>query len=103
MQVEFDPDAHRFEATVPGHPEVAFLDVIKATTVWTFSHTEVPASMEGRGVGSKLVKAALDHVRGLGVMVIPSCPFVAAYIRRHPEEVDLVPDRYRYLVDREGE
>lgn len=59
--------------------------------------------MEGRGVGSRLVKGALDHVRALGAGVIPGCPFVAAYIERHPEEADLVPDRFKFLIERDGE
>jgi predicted GNAT family acetyltransferase len=46
-----------------------------------------------------LVKTALDHARSLGVNVIPRCPFVAAYLRRHPAEQDLVTDRYRFLVE----
>lgn len=99
MTVAYSPERQRFEASVEGHPDVAFIDVIKATTVWTFSHTEVPAALEGRGVGSRLVEAALDHVRALGAGVIPSCPFVAAYIRRHPEQADLVPERFRFLID----
>lgn len=99
----YRPEAQRFEGRLDGHPEVAFIDVIRATTVWTFSHTEVPSSLEGRGVGSRLVKAALDHVRAAGAGVIPSCPFVAAYLRRHPEEADLVPERFRFLIDRGGD
>ncbi len=67
--------------------------------MWTFAHTEVPESLSGRGVGTALVKTALDHARSLGVNVIPRCPFVAAYLRRHPAEQDLVTDRYRFLVE----
>lgn len=52
-------------------------------------HTEVPASLEGGGYGSALAKAALDHARANGLRVIPTCRFVAAYIRRHPEYAEL--------------
>ncbi len=53
-------------------------------------HTEVAPSAEGTGVGSQLVKEALDDIRKRGLRVVPVCPFVAAYIRRHREYADLV-------------
>lgn len=53
--------------------------------VIVFTHTVVPPEIEGHGVGSRLVRGALDGVRDQGLKVIPQCPFVAAYIDRHPE------------------
>ena len=53
-------------------------------------HTEVLPSAAGTGAGSQLVKTALDDIRARGLRVVPYCPFVAAYIRRHPEYADLV-------------
>lgn len=53
-------------------------------------HTEVPPSLEGRGIGAALVAAALDWARAEGLAVLPSCSFVAAYMRRHPETMDLL-------------
>ncbi len=53
-------------------------------------HTEVAPSAEGQHVGSRLVAAALDDIRAQGLRVVPVCPFVAAYLRRHPEYADLV-------------
>jgi hypothetical protein len=53
-------------------------------------HTEVLPSAEGSGLGSRLVAGALDNIRARGLRVVPLCPFVAAYIRRHPEYADLV-------------
>src|SRR5262245_53093729 len=53
-------------------------------------HTEVEPSAEGTGVGSELVKGALDDIRARGLHVVPLCPFIAAYMRRHPEYADLV-------------
>ena len=56
-------------------------------------HTDVDNSVEGSGVGSALVAGALDDIRSRGLRVVPVCPFVAAYIRRHPEYSPLVaPD-----------
>ena len=53
-------------------------------------HTEVDSAFEGRGLGSVLVAGALDDIRRRGLEVEPLCPFVAAYIARHPEYADLV-------------
>jgi predicted GNAT family acetyltransferase len=53
-------------------------------------HTDVASSAEGSGVGSALVAGALDDIRSRGLRVVPLCPFVAAYIRRHPEYDALV-------------
>lgn len=53
-------------------------------------HTEVDEAVEGTGVGSQLVRGALDDLRARGLRLVPLCPFVAAYLRRHPEYADLV-------------
>ena len=59
------------------------------------AHTEIDERREGEGLGSELVRGALDAVRASGKTVIPSCPFTAAYIQRHPEYVDLVDPSLR--------
>ena len=53
-------------------------------------HTEVAESIDGKRLGSVLVRGALDDIRARGLRVVPVCPFVVAYIRRHPEYGDLV-------------
>jgi predicted GNAT family acetyltransferase len=53
-------------------------------------HTEVDEAVEGTGVGSQLVRGALGDIRARGLRLVPVCPFVAAYLRRHPEDADLV-------------
>ena len=50
-----------------------------------FTHTEVPAADEGKGIGSRLVRAALDDARQRGFKIVPACSFVSAFMRRHPE------------------
>lgn len=55
-----------------------------------FTHTVVPPELEGRGIGSRLIKGALDDVRARGLTFIPYCSFVAAYAERHPEVRDLL-------------
>ncbi len=54
------------------------------------NHAEVPSELEGRGVGSILVRTTLDAVRAEGLKVVPRCSFVAAFIRRNPAYADMV-------------
>jgi predicted GNAT family acetyltransferase len=55
-----------------------------------FDHTVVPESLEGQGIGSALVKGALEDVRARGLKVVPLCSFVKGWIDRHPEARDLL-------------
>ena len=55
-------------------------------------HTEIDPKYEGHGLGSQLVQGALDDIRERGLRLIPVCPFVRAYLQRHPEQRDLVGD-----------
>ena len=61
----------------------------------TFTHTAVPPAHEGQGVGSALVHFALKSARARGLKVVPLCPFVAAFMRKHPEEQDLLDPEFR--------
>lgn len=54
-----------------------------------FTHTVVDPAYEGRGFGGRLVAFALDDVRRQGLLIVPLCPFVAAYVKRHPKYADL--------------
>ncbi|MBW3534457.1 MAG: N-acetyltransferase [Gemmatimonadetes bacterium] len=56
------------------------------------THTEVPREDEGRGEGGRLVEHVLGWARTEGLHVVPDCPFVSSWIRRHPEHLDLVPE-----------
>lgn len=61
----------------------------KTEQLVVFTHTEVDPSLEGQGIGGELVRGALDHVRTLGLRVLPICPFVHAWMARHPDYSDL--------------
>lgn len=78
---------HRFELSVEGHLAAAYYEL--AGNVITFVHTEVPPELGGKGIGSKLVRGALDQVRARKLRVVAQCPFVKAYIEKHPEYADL--------------
>ena len=79
---------HRFELDVDG--VIAFSVYRHKPGVVTFVHTEVPDALSGRGVGSQLAQGALEIVRARGEKVIAECPFIASYIKKHPEFQDLL-------------
>ena len=79
---------HRFELAVDGYIAATYYKL--ADGVITFVHTEVPPELGGKGVGSKLIRGALDQVRAEGLKVIAQCPFVKAWIDKHPEYADLL-------------
>jgi uncharacterized protein len=79
---------HRFELAVEGHIAATYYQI--ADGVITFVHTEVPPELGGKGVGSKLIRGALDQVRSEGLKVVAQCPFVKAYIDKHGEYADLL-------------
>ena len=89
--VEHEPESSRFTVSRDGH--VAALDYQLFSDKIVFTHTEVPRELEGTGVGGSLARAGLEWARAHELRVVPVCPFVAAYIRRHPEYVDLVRRR----------
>jgi len=80
--------AHRYELTRDGH--TAVLVYRRAPGVITLVHTEVPAPLRGHGLAAILAHHALEAARASGERVIPSCPFVQAYLQRHPEYASLV-------------
>lgn len=85
-----NPSANRFEIRVDG--ELAgFAEYRRAGAVLSFTHTEIDAAFEGRGLGSTLVRGALEAARDRHLAVLPFCPFVRGYLQRHPEYLDLVP------------
>ena len=79
---------HRFDLEVDGHVASSFYELGEG--VITFVHTEVPPELGGRGIGSSLVQGALEKVRAEGLKVVPQCPFVKAWIGKHPEYKDLL-------------
>jgi len=88
VQVDHNPAASRFEAVVDGQLCVA--DYRLADGVMTTHHTFVPPVLEGRGIAAALVAQALAHARSRGWRVRPTCSYVASYMRRHPETLDLL-------------
>ncbi len=90
--------AHRFEAHADGALAGYIAYRIHPGRI-SMIHTEVDDAFEGKGIGSTLVKRALQMVRESGLGLLPRCPFVRAYLQRHLEYLDLVPADERSRCD----
>jgi uncharacterized protein len=88
VEVIDNQDALQFEATAEGEGAVLTYRLRAGRLVLT--HTQVPASLEGRGIGGKLVLAALNRARQDGLTVVPLCPFARSWLERHPDAAGVV-------------
>ena len=97
VKVIDQPERGRYEGfvgdTVAGIVEYQDVDGERA-----LKHTQVFDAFEGQGVGRALARGVLDDLRLRGIKVRPFCPFIAGWIRRHPDYLDLVADGYRNRV-----
>lgn len=89
LRIADEPGRQRYEARV-GDDVVGFIEYRAVSGRRILLHTEVDPSVEGRGVGSRLVSGALDDIRARGLLVTVKCPFVAAFLERHPGYRDLL-------------
>ncbi|MEX1169405.1 MAG: GNAT family N-acetyltransferase [Chloroflexota bacterium] len=78
------PDAQRYEARID-ELVVGFTRYRLTGDRILFHHTEVDPAFEGRGIGGRLAAGALDDALARGLRVIVGCPFIGAYLKRHPE------------------
>ncbi len=88
VTVVHNADKHRYEVELDG--ETAVLEYRDANGVRYYTHTRVPSAFEGRGIGSKLARFALDEAQAQHLTVVPECPFVRTYIEKHAEYQPLV-------------
>ncbi len=89
IELSRDDDAERYEIRLDGH-RVGLADFHRRGDVVVIPHTETSPEFGGRGLASKLVRYCLDDIRAQSLRVEPACPFVAAYIGKHPEYADLL-------------
>lgn len=86
-----NPSEQRFELSAEG--ATAFIAYHREGGALSLDHTEVPPSLGGKGIGSALVKGALDQLKARGEKILVRCSFVASYIDKHPEYQSLVLPR----------
>jgi len=88
VAVTHNEEAHRFETAVDGLRSLLAYRLFPDRIV--MHHTEVPPPIEGQGMAAKLTRAALDFARARHLRVVPLCPYVSAFLRKHREYQDLV-------------
>jgi predicted GNAT family acetyltransferase len=86
--VRRNDDEHRYELEIDG--ELAMLVYRLNGERLVLVHTEVPEALEGKGVGSRLVRFAVDDARESNFTIVPMCPFARAWLERHPDVADTV-------------
>jgi len=94
VEVADAPDRDRYELSLDGEV-VGFSAYRIRPGLIAFIHTEVDGRLQGRGLGDRLIRFALEDARTRGLAVLPFCPFVKSFIERHREFEELVPESYR--------
>jgi len=97
VKVTDAPDQKRYEGYV-GDTLAGIVEYEDAGHDRALMHTEVFDAFEGKGVGGALARGVLDDIRARGVKVRPFCPFIAGWIRRHQDYLDVVADGFRNRV-----
>ena len=88
MEIYDNEENKQYELKVDSH--LAKIEYIKAKDKIYLTHTEVPKELEGKGLASKMVLFALEDIKKKDLTLVPLCPFVAGYIKKHPEWRELV-------------
>jgi len=94
VEVRETDAGNRFEVYEDGQL-AGFADCVRYGDAVAIPHTEVDPARGGRGLASELIRVTLDSLRDRGTPVLPYCPFVSAYIAKHPEYLPLVPEQQR--------
>ncbi|MFT3934070.1 MAG: GNAT family N-acetyltransferase [Chitinophagaceae bacterium] len=96
IQLKVNEAIHHLELEIEGH--TAFIDYKLLKEKLFLIHTEVPRELEGKGVGTAIISKALQYAKDNGYTIVPICPFVQAYLKKHPEWKEIVsPDADRFI------
>ena len=89
MNIQHDTQHQRFLVQLPeGKGELVYQQL--GPQVLDLQHTQVDASLRGRGVAEALVEGAMDYIRTNGYKFVPTCPYVQRWLTKHPEANDLI-------------
>lgn len=87
-----NPEHHRVEARTDDGGLAGFAQYYVRDGAYVFFHTEVDSAYEGQGIGSQIAAGVVEFARGRGFPMVPECPFIRAYLLKHPDTQDvLVP------------
>ncbi|RZJ86853.1 MAG: N-acetyltransferase [Brevundimonas sp.] len=102
MRTALDPEitdnADRHQYELPVESDVAVVTYNLSEPNLMITETLVPVPLEGRGIASRLAKHVIADARERGLVILPVCPFFAAYFQKHPEHADVVHPTYRTIL-----
>jgi predicted GNAT family acetyltransferase len=98
VEVHDVPERERYEVTLD-RDRAGFAQYVRRGGRTIFVHTEIDPAFEGHGLGSALARGALDAERDAAHPIVPLCPFIRAYVDRHPEYLDLVDRELLRRID----
>jgi len=96
-----NPGAHRYELPVGSETAVVIYNLSGQNLMIT--ETLVPVPLEGQGLATRLAKHVINDARDRGLLILPVCPFFAAYFQKHPEHADVVHPTYRTILGLESQ
>jgi predicted GNAT family acetyltransferase len=91
-----DRDAHRYRLDIEGQTAVVIYNEVAGGLLIT--ETLVPKNLEGRGIASRMARHVLTEARMRGLRILPTCPFFAGFVQKHPEYADVVDPGYRTIL-----
>jgi predicted GNAT family acetyltransferase len=96
-KLKVNSELHRLELDVDGN--IAFIEYKLDNDMLFLIHTEVPPALEGKGAGSAIVQKALQYAKDNNYKIVPFCPFVQSYLKRHKEWHDIVVPAAQKLIN----
>ena len=95
-EIRDNADRHQYELPVEG--EIAVVTYNLSPPNLMITETLVPQPLEGRGIASRLAKHVIEDARARALLILPVCPFFAAYFQKHPELAEVVHPTYRTIL-----
>lgn len=92
VKIKENTEKKRFEAEVENR--IALIEYIRAEDKMYLTHTEVPTELEGKGIASSMARQVLQRIKDENLKLVPLCPFIASYIKRHPEWKEILAKGY---------
>ncbi|OAD92219.1 acetyltransferase [Aequorivita soesokkakensis] len=93
VKIKENKEKKRFEAEVEN--KLALIEYIRAEDKMYLTHTEVPSELEGKGIASSMAKQVLQQIKDENLKLVPLCPFIASYVKRHPEWKEILAEGYK--------
>jgi predicted GNAT family acetyltransferase len=93
VKIKENKEKKRFEVEVEN--KLALIEYIRAEDKIYLTHTEVPSELEGKGIASSMAKQVLQQIKDEDLKLVPLCPFIASYVKRHPEWKEILAEGYK--------